>query len=279
MRIWFFRQLYPPAWTGTGLSPLNTILLLVVLISIVAAILQSEPVVHTAFPTVFRVLTLVFAILFSVEYVVRLWAMAEDARYAGAIGRLRYAVTLSSVLDLAATGALWLDILVGIPGVHGVLLRLVRALRVISLTRHSAIATAYRLLWHAVRDRSMELLLSLMLALGVLVVSATVLYFAEGNAQPDTFGSIPRAMWWAVATLTTVDYGDVYPVTAIGKVFASICALTSIAIVAMPTGIMAAAFSDVFQGIRRDRHHDVPAPGNVPSPVHPATHPATPPPD
>jgi len=272
MRNWFFRQLYPPAWTGTGLSPLNTVILSIVLISIIAAILQSEPLIHNAMPLTFRLLTATFAVLFSVEYVIRLWAMAEDPRYRGLAGRLRYAVTLSSVLDLAATGALWLDLLVGIPGVHGVLLRLVRALRVISLTRHSAIATAYRLLWNAVRDRSMELLLSLMLALGVLVVSATVLYFAEGDAQPDTFGSIPRALWWAVATLTTVGYGDVYPITAIGKIFASICALTSVAIVAMPTGIMAAAFSDAFQGMRRDRHHGAPAEGGTPPP-HTVVHP------
>jgi voltage-gated potassium channel len=275
IRNWFFRQLYPPAWTGTGLSPFNTILLSIVLISIIAAILQSEPLIHAAIPLTFRLLTLAFAILFSVEYVIRLWAMAEDPRYQGVTGRLRYAVTLSSVLDLAATSALWLDILVGIPGVHGVLLRLVRALRVISLTRHSAIATAYRLLWHAVRDRSMELLLSLMLALAVLVVSATALYFAEGGAQPQAFGSIPRAMWWAVATLTTVGYGDVYPITAVGKIFASICALTSIAIVAMPTGIMAAAFSDAFQGMRHDRHHAAPAEGGTP----PASHTVARPPE
>ena len=119
MRNWFFRQLYPPAWTGTGLSPLNTVLLSVVLISIIAAILQSEPLIHRAIPHTFRLLTLTFALLFSVEYVIRLWAMAEDQRYRGVMGRLRYAVTLASLLDLAATGALWLDLLVGIPGVHG----------------------------------------------------------------------------------------------------------------------------------------------------------------
>jgi voltage-gated potassium channel len=263
IKNWFFRQLYPPAWTESGLSPLNLTILLVVLISIISAVVQSEPVIRAAAPDVFHLLTLIFATLFTVEYVIRLWAMAEDPRYAGVIGRLRYAVTFSALLDLVATGALWLDLLVGIPGVHGVVLRLVRALRIISLTRHSAIATAYRLLWHAVRDRSLELLLSLALALTVLLISATALYLAEGDAQPAAFGSIPRAMWWAVATLTTVGYGDVYPVTAVGKVLASICALTSIAIVAMPTGIMAAAFSDAFQGMRRDRHGNSPDGGSA----------------
>lgn len=79
-----------------------------------------------------------------------------------------------------------------------------------------------------------------------------MLFWAEGAVQPDAFGGIPRAMWWAMATLTTVGYGDVTPITALGKVFAGIVAITAIAIVAMPTGIMAAAFSDAFQELREE---------------------------
>ncbi len=79
-----------------------------------------------------------------------------------------------------------------------------------------------------------------------------MLFWAEGTVQPDAFGSIPRAMWWAMATLTTVGYGDVYPITALGKVLAAVVAVTAIAIVAMPTGIMAAAFSDAFQELREE---------------------------
>ena len=82
----------------------------------------------------------------------------------------------------------------------------------------------------------------------LLILSATVLYLVEGEDQREAFGSIPRAMWWAVATLTTVGYGDVYPVTVLGKVFASVTAIAGIALIAMPTGILAAAFSDAMQG-------------------------------
>lgn len=84
----------------------------------------------------------------------------------------------------------------------------------------------------------------------LIIISSTVLYLAEGSVQPEEFGSIPRAIWWSVATLTTVGYGDVTPITALGKVFAGITAMFGIGLVAMPTGILAAAFSEAFQNKR-----------------------------
>ena len=96
----------------------------------------------------------------------------------------------------------------------------------------------------------------------LLILSATVLYLVEGEDQREAFGSIPPAMWWAVATLTTVGYGDVYPITVLGRVFASVTAIAGIALIAMPTGILAAAFSDAMQsqnvknGETDDARHD-----------------------
>jgi voltage-gated potassium channel len=81
----------------------------------------------------------------------------------------------------------------------------------------------------------------------LLLVSSTFLYVLEAAEQPEAFGSIPRALWWSVATLTTVGYGDVTPISAAGRFFAGITAVAGIGLVAMPTGILAAAFSDAFQ--------------------------------
>ena len=178
--------------------------------------------------------------------------MGEADDYRGFTGRFRYACTFASVLDLVATVSIWIDLIFGIPGVYGLLCRMARALRVLTLSRNSKAGVALRLLLVACYERATELLLSLMLTLTVMTITATALFIIEGETQPEAFGSIPRAMWWAVATLTTVGYGDIYPITAAGKFFASIATLTSIAIVAMPTGILAAAFSDAFQKMKGD---------------------------
>ena len=81
----------------------------------------------------------------------------------------------------------------------------------------------------------------------VLIVSSTLVYFFEAEAQPQQFGSIPRTLWWSIVTLTTVGYGDVYPITVPGRILAGLTAISGVALIAVPTGILAAAFSDVFQ--------------------------------
>lgn len=247
LRTRLYTNLDPEAWREQGISPLNRAVLGIVLLSILVAVLESEPTLRDLAPRVFKLLNLAFAIAFLVEYVVRAWAMGLSPKFSGVLGPLRYGVTFASLLDLIATLSLWVGIIFGLQGSFGVLLRLVRVLRVLTLTRNSQWASALRLVSRAVGRRSRELVLSFGLTGIVLLVSATFLFAVEGSTQPSAFGSIPRAMWWAMATLTTVGYGDVFPVTAVGKIFASVTALAAIGIVAMPAGILAAAFSDAFQ--------------------------------
>jgi voltage-gated potassium channel len=104
-----------------------------------------------------------------------------------------------------------------------------------------------QLISDAVRSRRYELGVSLLAAGAVLLASAVMLYLVEGQVQPDAYGSIPRALWWSIVTLTTVGYGDVYPVTLAGRMLGGLTALAGIGLIAMPTGILAAAFSDAFQ--------------------------------
>lgn len=234
-------QLDPVKWPRPGMSSANLVLIGAVWAEVVAAVLETGPTVGGAAPLLFKALCVGFALAFTAEYLVRLW-----------LGGPRWAVRGYALVDLLAALMLWFEVATGLGGEVGMALRLVAALRIVGLARRSRLARAVHLFASALGERGIELALSFVFASAALLVLATLLYFIEGEVQPAAFGNIPRAMWWAICTLTTIGYVDVVPVTALGKVCAALAAVPSIAIVAIPTGIAAAAFSDAFQRYRRN---------------------------
>jgi len=241
-------QLYPKAWRRHGLSPVNRFVCLAILASALLACLETEPLLTARLGGLFRWLEFVFAVIFLVEYALRVWTAGERPQYAGLRGRLRYMLTPVALTDLAAV----LPILLFFGWDDVALVRVFRLLRILLLARLGRFSHAAQDIIAAVTARRYELWVSLMVASMLLVTSSTLLYLVEGQVQPEHFGSIPRAMWWSIVTLTTVDYGDVTPVTPLGRFFAAVTALTGIGLIAMPTGILAAAFSEVIQR-RRER--------------------------
>ena len=128
-----------------------------------------------------------------------------------------------------------------------VLLRLLRLIRMFRIIKLIETNKSLLFFFRSISKSKSQLIASLIVTLFLLLFGAVILYIVEGNAQPETFGSIPRAMWWAMATLTTVGYGDVYPITLLGKICASFIALIGIGIVALPAGIIAANFTNELQ--------------------------------
>jgi voltage-gated potassium channel len=248
-------QLDPHGWTASGLSPLNRILVILILAAVGTAIIETEPDVYNTSPFAFQALNLLFFKLFAIEYLARLWVCVErdngltDAQNRWAF--LRSPWSLLDLLVLAVTIAPFL-------GSNFLILRLLRILRIASLARHGRLAEAMGHLRVAISARKFELLLTLGLASGLIVFGATALFWIEGHIQPDKFGSIPRALWWSVVTFTTIGYGDVSPVTPLGKIVAGLVAVAAIGLVAMPTGILAAAFSDAMQRRREEGESDHP---------------------
>lgn len=227
-----------------GLTLLNKALSLSIVLSVLSAVLESEPTLSDAHEQVFAWLEEGFGIIFTTEYLVRLWTSAEDPRYGESLrGKLQFIASPAAVLDLLAITPFFVVAI----GSEAYVLRLFRLLRVLRLARLGRFSTALTHLIQAVTSRRYELAMSALVALVLMLVSSTVLYIVEGEVQPDAFGSIPRAMWWSIVTLTTVGYGDVHPVTVLGKIFAGATALTGIGLIAMPTGILAAAFSDALE--------------------------------
>lgn len=242
------RQLDPQAWGKAGLSPVNTLIVLLILLATFVAIVETEPQIYSRNRSLFEALELLFGTAFAVEYLARLWSVAEGKGSGSDFRRrLRFAISPAALLDLAVIVAAFLPIL----DVNGAMLRLVRLVRIARLAKLGRLSAALRRLTRALWLRRYELGLTLAFAMGLLILGASALYWLEGDVQPAGFGTIPRALWWAVTTLTTIGYGDVYPVTTPGKLVASLLAIASLGLVALPAGIMAGAMQEVLQEGRR----------------------------
>ncbi|MFJ3373284.1 ion transporter [Pseudomonas sp. NPDC086251] len=223
-----------------GLSITNKILCFLIVAAMITGILETEKIVTAGRETLFKAAELGFAMVFSVEYLLRLWASAENPKYKT---RLHYVFSPLALLELAIVLASWL-IAIGSAGylVRGA--RLIRITLIAKLGRYSSALHNIRL---AIRARKEELLISLCAAILLMLTSSMALYIVESDVQPEQFGSIPRAMWWSVVTLTTVGYGDVYPLTTIGRFLAAVTAMSGIGLIALPTSILASAFGEVIK--------------------------------
>lgn len=230
------------------MSRLNRLIALLIIIGVVLGIIGTEPVVQAALGKTLLQIELVLGALFLVELLARLWTEGLDERYAGFRGVMRNLGRPLVMVDVLVIVSLVLPSF----GAEFAVLRVVRVLRLIALAKFGRYSMAMRLLAEAIRSRRYELKLSMMIAVLVFLFCATGMYIIEGENQPQAFGSIPRALWWSMITLTTVGYGDVYPVTALGKVFAGFTALAGIGLIAMPTGIIASAFSEIASRAREE---------------------------
>ena len=249
VRRWLYRQLAVAAWDGRGISPVNTFVIILILANLAIQVLHTEPVLRDAAGHLFEQLDWIMVLIFTFEYLLRVWVAGENPRYAGLTGRVRYVFGFFSIIDLVAIVPAY----VTVGTVNSSSLRALRLLRVLRFARFGAFNAAFTTMWEVVRSRAYELTVSVAMTLGMLLVASTAMYFAEGTAQPEQFGSIPRALWWSVVTMTTVGYGDTVPLTLAGKILGGVVQLTSIAVVALPTGIFAAGFADVMVKRREQR--------------------------
>ncbi len=212
-----------------------------ILVNVGGVILESVEAFSQRFGVVLWWLEQVATAIFVVEYGLRAWACVElqNPHFHQPIrGRLRYLRSFFALIDLASI----------LPAILGILgggdlrtLRLLRLLRMLKLTRH---ATIFNLLWAVFREEARSIGAVLFILLLTLTISASLMYMIEGEAQPNAFSSIPAAMWWAVETLTTVGYGDLVPVTALGKVVGGVVSIVGVAALALFTSLITVSFLD-----------------------------------
>lgn len=224
---------------------LRTGIAALIVLNVLAVVLESVEAIESACSGLFLAVELFSIAVFSAEYLLRLWSVVEVPKYSHPIiGRLRYAVSFFALIDLLAVLPFYAHALVAfdLRFVRG--LRLLRLFRALKLGRYSRSLTLLAKVFRAKRD---DILVSLFIIMLMLVLSSSLMFFLEHEEQPKAFPNIPAALWWGVATLTTVGYGDIYPVTAIGKICSSIIALLGIGLVALPSGLIVAGFLEEMQ--------------------------------
>lgn len=234
-----YQTLENPSRTDRASWAIEIGLILLIFASVTAVALETVPDLFARYRVEFRRFDLFVTLAFSVEYVARVWAAPEARPDEPAWqARLRYMRSPMAVIDLVAILPFYLTLLMPL---DFQLLRVLRLLRIYKLTRYSP---ALSVLLAVIREEAATLLAAFSILTILLIFAAAGAYMVEHEAQPDAFGSVPAAMWWSMVTLTTVGYGDVTPITPLGRVFGGAITILGVGMAALPAGIIASGLAD-----------------------------------
>jgi voltage-gated potassium channel len=216
----------------------------IITLNVAAVVVQTVPGARAVFGHWFFRFEMFSIAVFSAEYVLRVWSCTVSPHYRHPVtGRLRFMASPLAIIDLVAILPSDLRFLgLDLRFVRSV--RLFRILRVLKLGRY---VKSLRLIWSVIVEKRSELIMTLALSALLVVLSSSLMYTLEHDGQPEKFSSIPRTMWWAVATLATIGYGDMYPQTALGQFFGAVISLFGIGMFALPTAILGSGFLEAFQ--------------------------------
>ena len=220
-----------------------------ILLNVLAVILETVHELSLHYKFLFNTFELFSVVVFTIEYLFRFWTCTIDNRYSNPIrGRIRFAVTPLALVDLFAILPFYLPILIPFDLRFIRSIRLFRLFRLLKLGRYSESSET---IINVLKAKKEELIIAILLILLSLLFASSLMYFIEHDAQPQAFSSIPAAMWWGVSTLTTVGYGDIYPITPIGKFFGGIIIILGVVMFALPAGIFASGFTEELQKKKR----------------------------
>ena len=238
-RVW---EILEPAESEDKISKvIDVFLVSLIFFNILMVILETVDKLFIKYELFFKYFEFFSVIIFSIEYIGRLWSCIENKskNETNSNARLKYIFSFSAIIDAIAILPSLLAYF--FPTVD---LRFVRALRIFRLLKFSRYSNSINTLLIVLWDQRKSLGAAFFILFIVLIISSSGMYLVEKDVQPEKFGSIPQSMWWSIVTLTTVGYGDAFPVTSLGKIFGSIIIILGIGTVALPSGILASAFTD-----------------------------------
>ena len=230
---------------GDRLSEFTDIALITLIsLNVLAVIIESVPSIYAEYSGLFDSFEFFSVIVFTIEYVFRVFSATEspETKFRHPLwGRLRFMMTPMQILDLFVILPFYLVFFIQ---VDLRMLRVLRLLRVFRLTRYSS---SMGLLMQVLKEEARNIGAALFVLCLLIIMAASLVFLAEHDAQPEAFSSIPAALWWAVITMTTIGYGDVVPVTVLGRTFGAVIGIISVGIVALPAGLLASGFSEALR--------------------------------
>ncbi len=218
----------------------DTFIVALIGLNVVMVIIETVDSIAASYGPFLQLFEAFSVIVFSFEYVLRLWSCTSDPEFRSAIrGRIRFALSGFALIDFLAIAPFYLQLFLHLdPSLVGA----VRLLRLFRLFKMGRYIQSIRVLGSVVREKRKEMYLVATVLLIVLIMISSLMYYVEHEAQPEAFSSIPAAMWWGMVTLTTIGYGDVFPVTTLGKFFGILIAMLGIGMFALPAGILSSGF-------------------------------------
>ena len=238
-------EVIQPAESGRIASKIFDLIILVFILLSVTSVFISTFDLPKKMQTALLWIELISVFIFTLEYLLRIWT--ADLLYPGAGffgSKIKYIFSPLAVIDLLAILPFYLPMFLpmNLIGIRAV--RLIRLLRIFKMNRYFE---ALNSIGEIFKRKSREIVSSLLFVMILLVVASLLIYYAEHDAQPKQFQNAFSGLWWAVATLTTVGYGDIYPITPLGRFLGAIIAILGIGMVAVPTSILSAGFMEVLE--------------------------------
>jgi voltage-gated potassium channel len=225
----------------------SRLIILMIVVNLVAAALETVPALEADHHRLFATIEWLSLVLFTAEYLARVWVAVEhapDRHLSHPKARLNFIKSPSGLVDLFAVMPFWVGLVVSAD------LRFLLVFRIVRFLKLARYSPAMRSLMEVLYNERRALFGCVVILIGTALVTASLMYMAERHVQPDKLGTIPDAMWWAIVTLGTIGYGDVVPITPVGKLIAAATIFFGLVMVALPVGIIATAFSEMIH--RRD---------------------------
>ncbi len=256
LRKSFYRILEISDGKRRGISLIfNLLLVTIITLNSIAIVLHTVPEYNRRFSQLFLDFEFFSVVFFTLEYLLRVWVCVENAKYHHWFwGRLRYIFSVSAMIDILAIFPFYFSLF----ATDLAIVRILRLFRIFRLFRMSRYSHAFRMIQRVVAEKKEELILSTILVVFMLIIVSSVMYYVEHAAQPDKFSSIPATMWWGVTAMTTVGYGDIHPITPLGKLLGGITAIVGIGLFALPTGILVSGFNEHIRVHKAPRRHHCP---------------------